>query len=89
MEHTTQSLQPPVHAPADPERPRGYTIRVPKPNWQVTALILIALIAAFQMIQLVRLKGAVVPKTSAATAASTTAPSAGSTSGLESQVGGC
>ncbi len=77
------------------ERTAAFTLRIPKPNWQVTALFLIALIAAFQMVQLIRLKGNVTAKASAAT--TTAAPAASSTgsasstqaSGLDSQVGSC
>lgn len=94
QEHTSV---PPLHHPATPpqapeqsEKSRTFTLRIAKPNWQVTALILIAVIAGFQTIQLARLKGNVTAKASAAT---TTAPAAASTSsgdsGLQSQVGGC
>lgn len=68
--------------------PRSYTLRIPRPNWQVTALILIAIIAAFQTIQLVRLKGNVTTK-AATTTSPTSSSSSSSDSGLQSQVGGC
>lgn len=85
-------LTPVTKAPEHdaPEKTPALTLRIPKPNWQVTALILIAVIAGFQTIQLARLKGNVTAKASAAaTTASTAAPSAGADSGLQSQVGGC
>lgn len=69
------------------------TLRLPKFNWQIGALILIALVAGFQTFQLARLKGAVtVRPASAAPAAgaSSTAPaSGGSDNGLQGMVGGC
>lgn len=90
MDHPTP---PPAEKPAirpEPEPNRSFTLRIPKPNWQVIALILIAVIAGFQTIQLARLKGNVTAKVSAATTtAPTPAASAGSDSGLQSQVGGC
>lgn len=87
MNDISQPLSPEHQHPA-PEKPQSLTLRIPKPNWQVTALILIAVIAAFQTIQLVRLKGAVTAK--AATTAPATSPSSSSgDSGLQSQVGGC
>lgn len=83
--HPAHDHQPPT----GPENARTFTLRVPKPNWQVTALILIAVIAAFQSWQLGRLKGTVTAEAaSPSTAAATTAPAAGN-SGLQSQVGGC
>lgn len=87
-EYTPVAKEPVQQAP---EKTPALTVRIPKPNWQVTALILIALIAGFQTIQLVRLKGSVTSKVSAATT-STVAPAASSSSadsGLQSQVGGC
>lgn len=72
------------HQPA--AKTPALTLRIPKPNWQVTALILIALIAGFQTIQLAKLKGTVSAK--AATTTTTTTPASDS-SGLQSQVGGC
>lgn len=81
---------PEVHEKAAPEKTQGLTLRIPKPNWQVTALILIAIIAGFQTVQLARLKGNVTAKVSAATTASSTpASSSSADSGLQSQVGGC
>ena len=65
------------------------TLRLPKINWQIGALILVAVIAGFQTFQLARLKGAVTVKTaSAAPAASHSAPAAGG-SDLQGMVGGC
>lgn len=78
-----ESHQPLQREPAD--RPSGITLRLPKPNWQVTALLLIAIIAALQTVQLVRLKGNLTPKATAAT----TAAASTSGSSLPSQVGGC
>ncbi len=78
------------HQPA--EKTRVVTLRIPKPNWQVTALILIALIAGFQTIQLVRLKDSVAASAAATTTtASSSVPAAASSgsSALPSQVGGC
>ncbi len=73
-----------------PDRPQSLTLRIPKPNWQVTALILIALIAGFQTVQLVRLKGTVAQQASAATTTTSTSTTpASSDAGLQSQVGGC
>lgn len=88
-------LVPPLatHTEQPTERPAAFTLRIPKPNWQVSALLLIALIAGFQTFQLVRLKNSVSAKT---VATSTAAPtSSGSTSSsaagsdLQAQVGGC
>lgn len=70
------------------EKTAALTLRIPKPNWQVTALILIALIAGFQTFQLARLKGNVTAKAVAASAPAAATPSS-SSSGLQSQVGGC
>lgn len=61
------------------------TLRLPKLNWQMIALILIAVVAGFQTFQLARLKGAVTIK-SAGAAAAAPAPAA---NGLEGMVGGC
>lgn len=72
------------------DKSQAFTLQIPKPNWQVTALMLIALIAAFQTFQLARLKGNVTAKASAATTtASTSASPSSADSGLQSQVGGC
>ncbi len=87
MNDTVQPLSP-EHKPEAPGKTPAFTLRIPKPNWQVTALILIAVIAAFQTIQLSRLKGAVTAKAATSTA-STSAPSSSADSGLQSQVGGC
>lgn len=73
----------------DPEPAKALTLQIPKPNWQVTALILIAVIAGFQTIQLARLKGNVSAKASAATTTAAAPAASGSSSGLQSQVGGC
>ena len=51
----TQETQP--NAELRPSE--GNVLRIPKPNWKIVALLLIALIAGFQMIQLARLKGSV------------------------------
>ncbi|MEK7637555.1 MAG: hypothetical protein AAB402_04200 [Patescibacteria group bacterium] len=91
MDHVTPTTQDKSHEHEElPHRP-AYHLRIPKPNWQVTALLLITVIAGFQMIQLIRLKGQVAPPVSAAAATTTPAPAAsvGGTSGLQSQVGGC
>lgn len=89
MDHTTQSTGKEGLKP-EAEKARAYTLQIPKPNWQVTALILIALIAGFQTIQLMRLKGNVTPKAAAAATTASAAPAASSdASGLQSQVGGC
>lgn len=73
--------------------PGTITLRLPKLNWQSTALILLALVAGFQTFQLTRLKGnvsvrpaAAAASTSAHMAAPSAAPSGG---GLQSMVGGC
>lgn len=86
MNHPHQHSSPEQPSPEVPETKPAYHLRIPKPNWQVTALILIATIAGFQTIQLIRLKGSVTAK---AVAATTAAPAASSDSGLQSQVGGC
>ena len=66
--------------------PDTITLRLPKLNWQMIALILIAVVAGFQTFQLARLRSAVsVRPASAAPAASAPAPAAG---GLEGMVGG-
>ncbi|MDO8505373.1 MAG: hypothetical protein Q7S48_02255 [bacterium] len=63
------------------------TLRLPKLNWQMVALILIAVVAGFQTFQLARLKGAVsVRPAVAAPGAAAPVPAAG---GLEGMVGGC
>lgn len=69
----------------------SFVLRIPKPNWQVSALLIIAVIAALQTVQLVRLKQAVAQKPAAVTSSSASSgtTSSGSASGLESQVGGC
>lgn len=74
---------------------QGYTLRIPKLNWQITALLLIALIAGFQTFQFARLKSSVTVKAATTTATTSTAaaaPAAASSAGssdLQSQVGGC
>ncbi len=71
------------------DTPTTITLRLPKINWQIGALILVAVIAGFQTFQLARLKGAVTVKAaSAAPAASAPAPAAGG-SDLQGMVGGC
>lgn len=89
MDHAIHSSHP-SEPHEKPEQTQGYTLRIPKLNWQVSALILIAIIAGFQTFQLARLKGSVTAK-AAAPAATAAAPQATSTanSGLQSQVGGC
>ncbi|MBI4089922.1 MAG: hypothetical protein HY421_00800 [Candidatus Kerfeldbacteria bacterium] len=89
MDHITHTL--PVKPPAPPETEpnRSFTLRIPKPNWQVTALLLIAVIAAFQTVQLIQLKGNVTAKTAATTVAASAASPSSDSSGLQSQVGGC
>lgn len=67
------------------------TLRLPKINWQMGALILIAVIAGFQTFQLARLKGAVTVKSAAASAGASAPVSApaGDANGLQGMVGGC
>lgn len=66
------------------------TLRLPKINWQIGALILVAVIAGFQTFQLARLKGAVsVRPASAAPAAAAPAAGGSSHQGLQGMVGGC
>lgn len=65
------------------------TLRLPKLNWQMVALILIAIVAGFQTFQLARLKGAVTIKPAGATVSAPTAPHAGDANGLQGMVGGC
>lgn len=92
---TEQHLKEPAPSTTAPagESPRSITLQIPKPNWQLTALLLVALIAGFQTFQLLRLKGSVSAKTAAATPAATSAAASSSSStdssGLQSQVGGC
>lgn len=92
MEH---HVHEPAHehaaAPAGTGIGKTFTVRVPKPNWQVTALLLVALIAGFQTFQLARLKGSVTAKAATTTASAVPAASsaASDSSGLQSQVGGC
>lgn len=94
--HTIHSHHPHVGEGHEHEQvpdPKPIMLRIPRPNWQVTALLLITVIAGFQTVELLRLKGQLTPKASAAasTSASTAAPSSqsGSTSDLQGQVGGC
>ncbi len=91
MDHVTPLTPEKPHEHEELPRRPAYNLHIPKPNWQVTALLLITVIAGFQMIQLIRLKDQVAPKASAATATTAPAPaaSAGGASGLQSQVGGC
>jgi len=92
MDHPTHQSISEESKMTNAERTSAFTIRIPKPNWQITALLLIALIAGFQMIQLARLKSSVSTTASAATTtAASAAPStaASSSSGLDSQVGSC
>lgn len=63
------------------------TLRLPKINWQIGALILVAVIAGFQTFQLARLKGVMTVK--AATVAPASAAPAPASSGLQGMVGGC
>ncbi|KKU11892.1 MAG: hypothetical protein UX17_C0065G0009 [Parcubacteria group bacterium GW2011_GWC2_45_7] len=65
------------------------TLRVPKLNWQIVALILIALVAGLQTAQLARLKGAVSVRPAQAASSGGAAPAAASGNGLQSMVGGC
>lgn len=92
--HETDSLPPVETRDERPvERPADLTLRIPKPNWQVIALLLVALIAGFQTFQLTRLKNNVSAKTVATTTAppanSATASTSAASSDLQSQVGGC
>ena len=70
--------------------PGTITLRLPKLNWQMGALILIAVVAAFQTFQLARLKGSVTVRAAGVTpaTAATPAPAAGG-SDLQGMVGGC
>lgn len=71
-----------------PEHNSGtITLRLPKFNWQLTALLLIAIVAGLQAFMLARLKGAVAVR-GASAAPAVTAPSA-SHQGLQGMVGGC
>ncbi len=81
MNYQPVSEQPESEYNEVPEKAKAFTLRIPRPNWQVTALILIAIIAGFQTIQLARLKGTVTAKAPAA--------SSSADAGLQSQVGGC
>ncbi len=82
-----------THAERPAKRSEDLTLRIPKPNWQVVALLLVALIAGFQTFQLARLKNNVSAKTVAATtapqASGATASTSTASSDLQSQVGGC
>lgn len=67
------------------------TLRLPKINWQISALILVAIVAGFQTFQLARLKGAVTVRPASA-AGAIGAPAGGATGGhqgLQGMVGGC
>ncbi len=72
------------------DTPNTITLRLPKINWQIGALILVAVIAGFQTFQLARLKGAITVKAASAAPAATgaSAPAAGE-HGLQGMVGGC
>lgn len=92
--HHEHSDTSPIMSEIQPEHSepvQAFTLRILKPNWQVTALILIAVIAGFQTIQLARLKDNVTAKAATATTTTTTTPSSSSSAdaGLQSQVGGC
>lgn len=71
-------------------QPGTITLRLPKINWQIGALILIAIVAGFQTFQLARLKGSLTVRPAAASpaAAAPTASPAGN-NGLQGMVGGC
>lgn len=72
------------------DTPNTITLRLPKINWQIGALILVAVIAGFQTFQLARLKGAVTVKAASAAPASSSAPApAAGGSDLQGMVGGC
>lgn len=90
--HHKHSDKPPVmpeHHLEHDEKVQAFTLRIPKPNWQVTALILIAVIAGFQTIQLARLKDNVTAKAATTTTATAPTSSSSADAGLQSQVGGC
>lgn len=75
-------------------QPGTITLRLPKLNWQIVALILIALVAGFQTYQLARLKGSVTVRAASAAgagaaAAAPTASGGSSNQGLQGMVGGC
>lgn len=76
---------------ATPEHNTGGTItlRMPKLNWQIVALILIAIVAGLQTVQLARLKGAVSVRPAQAASSGASAPAAAGSNGLQSMVGGC
>ena len=65
------------------------TLRLPKFNWQIGALILIAVVAGFQTFQLARLKGAVTLKSASAASGAPAAAPSGDANGLQGMVGGC
>lgn len=67
------------------------TLRLPKFNWQIGALILIAVVAGFQTFQLARLRGNITVRAASVTPASAvSAPTpAGDHQGLQGMVGGC
>ena len=74
---------------SDELTPGTITLRLPKINWQMGALILIAVVAAFQTFELARLKGAVtIGHAAPAPAAGAPAPATGA-HGLQGMVGGC
>lgn len=71
------------------DTPNTITLRLPKINWQIGALILVAVIAGFQTFQLARLKGAVSIKSASASPAVAAPAAGGSSQGLQGMVGGC
>ncbi|MBI4135491.1 hypothetical protein HY477_02040 [Candidatus Uhrbacteria bacterium] len=73
------------------DTPNVVTLRLPKINWQIGALILVAVIAGFQTLQLARLKSAVTVRPASAAPSASAAPAAGGSShdGLQGMVGGC
>lgn len=83
--HRSHAVEEEHHLEHDhAQRPKPITLKIPRPNWQVTALLLIAIIAGFQTIELLRLKDELAPKASAASSTQS-----GSASDLQGQVGGC
>lgn len=89
MDHPTHPVTHETHHEPTPPPEKSITLRIPKPNWQVTALVLIALIAGLQTIQLVRLKNSVSAKTLPAAATTTTTAAPAAASDIPAQVGGC
>jgi hypothetical protein len=85
---TTQPTASAPEAGTAPTVPAAVTVKLPKINWQMTALVLIALVAAFQTFQLATLKGKVSVKPAAASVGPASAAPANN-AGLQSMVGGC